>query len=57
MQGSRFTVVLNGQQVTEFTGTDPDRGRPSTPAAPTYVGLQIHPGSRMAFRNIEHRAI
>jgi hypothetical protein len=57
VQGNRFTVVLNGAQVTEFTGTDPDRGQPSTPAAPAYVGLQVHPGSRMAFRNIEYRAI
>ena len=49
--------LLNGVQVTDFTGTDPSRGQPSTPAAPAYAGLQIHPGSRMAFRNIEYRAI
>jgi hypothetical protein len=57
VQGNRITVVLNGQQVTDFTGTDPDRGQPSTPAAPAYAGLQVHPGSRMAFRNVEYRAI
>jgi hypothetical protein len=57
VQGNRFTVMLNGEQATEFVNADPNRGQPSTPAAPTYVGLQIHPGSRMAFRNVEYKAI
>ena len=57
VQGNQFTVLLNGEEVTEFVNTDPGRGQPSAPGTPSYVGLQIHPGSRMAFRNIEHRAL
>jgi hypothetical protein len=53
VQGTRFTVFLNGDQVTEFVNNKPNRGQPSA----SHVGLQIHPGSRMAFRNIEYRAI
>jgi hypothetical protein len=57
VQGNRFTVMLNGEQVTEFVNADPNHVQPSTPAASTYVGLQIHPGSRMTFRNIEYKAV
>ncbi|HEV2148086.1 MAG TPA: family 16 glycoside hydrolase [Longimicrobiaceae bacterium] len=57
VEGNRFTVLLNGVQVTDFLNGDPDRGQPSTDAVPTYVGLQIHPGSRMAFRNVEFRPL
>ena len=57
VQGNRFTVLLNGVQVTDFVNADPGRGQPSAAGAPTFVGLQIHPGSRMAFRNVEYRAL
>jgi hypothetical protein len=57
VNGNQFTVMLNGTQVTDFVNTDPLRGQPTTPAAPSYVGLQIHFGSRMAFRNLEFSEI
>jgi hypothetical protein len=44
MTGQNYVVNLNGQQVTQFTGT---RGLTG------FIGLQNHhPGSRVAFRNI-----
>ncbi|MEV2272641.1 family 16 glycoside hydrolase [Nonomuraea africana] len=46
-----YTVILNGQQVTSFTNTDPGRGLPTTPEAPAYLGLQAHTG-RVCFRNV-----
>lgn len=49
VQGNRFTVFLNGQQVTDFVNQDPHRGGPDN----RHVGLQIHPGSRVAFRDIQ----
>lgn len=54
VQGNQFTVQLNGEQVTDFLNADPNRGQA---AGQHYVGLQIHPGSRIAFRNIEYRQI
>lgn len=54
VEGNRFTVKLNGEQVTDFTNNDPNRGQPT---APSHVGLQIHPGSRVAFRNLEYRPL
>jgi hypothetical protein len=36
--------------------TDAARGLPSTPAAPSFIGLQTHTG-RVAFRNIQIRAL
>jgi hypothetical protein len=57
VEGARFTVKLNGAQVTEFVNADPSRGQPTTATAPSFIGLQIHFGSRMAFRNIEFMAI
>jgi hypothetical protein len=53
VEGNQFTVFLNGQQVTDFTNTDPNRGQ----AANSHIGLQIHPGSRVAFRNIQMKAL
>ncbi|MQW08218.1 DUF1080 domain-containing protein [Sinorhizobium meliloti] len=53
VDGNRFTVFLNGQQVTDFTNTDPNRGQPAN----THVGLQIHPGSRVAFRNVQMKTL
>lgn len=57
VKDNRFTVMLNGDQVTEFVNEDQNRGQPSAPGSPSYLGLQIHPGSRMVFRNMEYRAL
>lgn len=57
VDGNDFTVLLNGTQVTEFTNTDPSRGQPTTPTAPSYIGLQSHFESRVSFRNIEFKAL
>jgi len=62
VQGQHYRVRLNGVDVTDFTfvpGSDaahPDRGLPSTGAAPRFVGLQTHTG-RVAYRNIQIRAL
>jgi choline dehydrogenase-like flavoprotein len=53
VQGNRFTVFLNGQQVTDFVNQDSERGQPAN----RHIGLQIHPGSRVAFRNIQMKAL
>jgi Domain of Unknown Function (DUF1080) len=52
--GNQFTVKLNGAQVTEFNNMDPNRGQPTTPS---FIGLQVHFESRVAFRNIEFKVI
>ncbi|HYO15088.1 MAG TPA: family 16 glycoside hydrolase [Thermoanaerobaculia bacterium] len=57
VQGQRYTVLLNGQQTTDFRfveGSDaahPDRALPSAPGAPRFIGLQAHTG-RVRYRNI-----
>lgn len=51
-QNQNYTVLLNGSQVTTFQNTQAGRGLPGG-----FVGLQAHPGSRMAFRNIRIKAI
>lgn len=64
-RGQEYTVLLNGQQVSRFRNKDRERAIPSTAAAPTYVGLQVHPpspgqkqaGGRVAFRNIRIKAL
>jgi hypothetical protein len=53
IQGNRFTVFLNGEQVTDFTKADPNRGQPAN----SHIGLQIHPGARVAFRKSQLRAL
>ena len=55
VKAQRYTVLLNGAQVTEFVNKDAKRGLPSTPTAPSFVGLQTHTG-RVAFRNIRIKA-
>lgn len=52
VQGQRYTVFLNGHQVTHFENWDMRRGLPSTPKAPAFLGIQTYPQSRLAFRNI-----
>jgi choline dehydrogenase-like flavoprotein len=55
VKGQNYRIFLNGDQVCVFDNPYPGRGLPSTPAAPTYVGLQTHTG-RVAFRNIRYMA-
>jgi hypothetical protein len=57
VRGQQYSVRLNGQPATEFTNRNPRRGLPSTPTAPSYIGLQIYPGSRVAFRRIRIKAL
>jgi len=57
VRGDTYLVRLNGAQTTRFLATDPKRGRPSAPGAPTFVGLQAHPGHRVAFRHVRVRAL
>lgn len=62
VQGQLYKVRLNGVDVTQFTfvaGSDaahPDRGLPTTPAAPRFIGLQTHTG-RVAFRHIQIKGL
>jgi len=62
VQNQNYTVSLNGTQITAFNfvaGSDaahPDRGLPSTPANPRFVGLQTHTGG-VAFRHIQIQAL
>lgn len=57
VQGRRYLVQLNGHTVCEFQNPDPNRGVPGTQAEPSYLGLQVYPGSRMAFRNVRYRSL
>jgi hypothetical protein len=52
-----YVVRLNGIQTTRFVGRDPQRGQASAAAAPSFVGLQAHPGHRVAFRHVRVRAL
>jgi hypothetical protein len=56
-QGQAYTVFLNGTQVTQFSNPHANRGLPSAPGAPSFIGLQSYPGSRVAFRNIRIKAL
>jgi choline dehydrogenase-like flavoprotein len=57
VQGQKYTVRLNGAQVTQFNNTDPARGLPSTATVPSFIGLQSYVGKRVAFRNIRFKAV
>lgn len=52
VEGQRYTVVLNGERVTQLENRDAARGSES----PSFIGLQTHSG-RPAFRNIRIRAL
>ena len=52
VRGQHYAVRLNGQPTADFDNRDPERGLPSTQQAPSFIGLQIYPGSRVAFRRI-----
>ena len=57
VQGDRYAVQLNGELVSSFVNHDPSRGRPSRPGAPSFIGLHLYPGARVAFRNIRIKAL
>jgi hypothetical protein len=50
VKDNRITVLLNGQQKTDFVNPDPSRG--TSDAGSRFIGLQTHTG-RVAFRNIQ----
>jgi hypothetical protein len=52
VKGDDYKVNLNGQLVTNFKNTNPNRGLASSPVSPAFMGLQSYPGKRVAFRNI-----
>jgi 3-keto-disaccharide hydrolase len=52
VRGNRILVFLNGQQRTDFTNADPNRGQGVV--ANRFIGLQTHTG-RVLFRNIQIR--
>jgi len=51
-KGQTYTVFLNGERITEYQNSDPNRGT----AAPGFIGLQTHTG-RVAFRKIQIKAL
>jgi choline dehydrogenase-like flavoprotein len=60
VDGQDFTVALNGQVVNHFHFTgdaqSPQRGLPSTPQQPRFIGLQTHSG-QVLFRRIQWKAL
>ncbi|TMA57371.1 MAG: DUF1080 domain-containing protein [Deltaproteobacteria bacterium] len=60
VDGQDFTVALNGQVVNRFHFTgdpqSPQRGLPSTPQQPRFIGLQTHTG-QVLFRHIQWKAL
>lgn len=60
VDGADFTVALNGQVVNRFhfagDPQSPQRGLPSTPQQPRFIGLQTHTGY-VLFRRIQWKAL
>ena len=60
VDGADLTVALNGQVVNRFHFSgdpqSPQRGLPSTPQKPRFIGLQTHTG-RVLFRRIQWKAL
>jgi len=60
VKGSDFTVALNGQVINRFKfmgdPQSPQRGLPSTPADPRFIGLQTHTGN-VLFRHVQWKAL
>jgi hypothetical protein len=52
----RLHIVAAGVVATTFDNQSPARGLPSTPQAPTYMGMQAEPG-RVRFRDIRVLAL
>jgi hypothetical protein len=61
VEGQKYTVTLNGDKVCVFDNTNlyPGRGLPSTPAVPTFIGLQVYANPRyyVRFRNVRIKAL
>ena len=57
VRGQHYQVVLNGHPVARFDNADPARGLATTATAPSFIGLPVYPGSRVAFRNIRIKAL
>jgi hypothetical protein len=57
VRAQHYAVRLNGYASTDFANGDRGRGLASTREAPSFVGLQIYPGSRVAFRRIAIKAL
>ncbi len=55
--GQQYSVRLNDRLVTSFVNRDLSRGIASTVDTPSFIGLQVSPGSRVAFRNIRMRPL
>jgi hypothetical protein len=60
VDGADITVALNGQVVNRFhfpgDPQSPQRGLPSTPAQPRFLGLQTHTGT-VLFRHLQWKAL
>jgi hypothetical protein len=56
VQGQTYTVFLNGVQTSLFQNLQANRGLPTAPNAPSFIGLQSHTG-HVAFRNIRIKAL
>ena len=60
VDGQDFTVKLNGQVINQFHFSgdpqSPQRGLPSTPQDPRFIGLQTHTG-QVLFRRIQWKAL
>lgn len=60
VDGADLTVALNGQVVNRFHFSgdpqSPQRGLPSTPQKPRFIGLQTHTGS-VLFRRLQWKAL
>jgi len=52
VQAQTYDVTLNGVHITHFVNPDNNRGLPSAPGNPSFIGLQAHTG-RVSFRNIQ----
>jgi hypothetical protein len=61
VQGQMYTVTLNGDQVCVFDNTNlyPQRGKPTTPAAPSYIGLQVYANPRyfVRYRRVQIKSL
>jgi 3-keto-disaccharide hydrolase len=57
VRSQHYMVRLNGELVSALDNLESERGRASTARAPSYIGLQTSPGSRVAFRRIAIKAL
>jgi hypothetical protein len=56
VRGDHYRVKLNGALVTDFTNHNPNRGKPGTPDAPSYFGVEAERG-HVEFRNVAVTAL